>query len=79
MPLIEREVIDPPVELKVKVKQSVLKRFESYANYMSSSQNYCVEKALELVMDKDRDFAQYEATDQEPKKRNKPTEIAKAS
>lgn len=56
MPLITKETIDPPAQLRVKVKQSTLKRLEAYVNYVGSSKDYCVEQALLFVMDKDREF-----------------------
>lgn len=79
MPLIEREKIDPQVALRVKVKQSTLKRLEAYVNYVGSSKDYCVEEALLFVLNKDREFAQYEATAPEPIRRVKSSEIVKAS
>lgn len=56
MSLITKETIDPATQLRVKVKQSTLKRLLAYVNYVGSSKDYCVEQALLYVMDKDREF-----------------------
>lgn len=66
MPLITKETIDPPAQLRVKVKQSTLKRLEAYVNYVGSSKDYCVEQALLFVMDKDREFGSSATTTQPP-------------
>jgi hypothetical protein len=73
MPLIQREKKEKFDPLKVNIESRVLARLESYSEYLESSKSHVVQKAVEYIIDHDKDYQKH--IESATKSTSKPTVV----